>query len=202
MVTHAPRRPRYTRTVRLLAGLVLAALLGSPSAAAACRCVETTYEAEVERASAIFEGVVDSVELDPATRSRIVRIGVTQAWRGVRSEHVEVVTAADEAGCGYAFEVGRAYLVYGSGMEGARHRVSLCSRTRPMDEAGEDRSALGSGVVPVDIVDEVIDPVRPARTPPSRAGCASCSAGARTPPGPLVSVGVSLAWALARRRRA
>lgn len=175
--------------------------------AAACSCVEVGLEESIASAPVIFEGVVDSVEIDEAADARVVRFAVTQAWRGVSSERVEVRTHARESACGYPFEIGRAYLVYASRVGGEPIQVSLCSRTRLMDDAGEDRLALGSGVVPVDVVDEEVEPVRPARTAPSRAGCASCVVGASArdaamaPVLGLLVLGV-LAARVARRSRA
>ena len=164
------------RALALASHLFVVVLVALPaSRAEACSCAELGVEEAIAGAHAIFEGVVDSSEVDDAADVRVVRFAVTQAWRGVSTERVEVHTHASEAACGYSFEVGRAYLVYASRASDDGLRVSLCSRTRLMDEAGEDRRVLGSGVVPVDVVDEEIEPVRPARTAPSRAGCASCA---------------------------
>lgn len=185
MIAAAPRSvnaaaPGGTlRAVSLLVRVVLVVLFSLAAApAAACSCDEATVEEAIASAGAIFEGVVDSIEVDASGDARVVRFAVTQAWRGVASEHVEVRTSIAESACGYPFEVGQAYLVYASGTTTEGYRVSLCSRTRAMDAAGEDRIALGAGVVPVDVVDEDVEPVRPPRTAPSRAGCASCAVGA------------------------
>ena len=189
------------RALLALSVVSLVSLAAAP--AEACSCAEVGLEQAIAGADAIFEGVVDSIEVDASADVRVVRFAVTQAWRGVMTERIEVRTHVSEAACGYTFEIGRAYLVYASGPSASAYQVSLCSRTRPMDTAGEDRSALGSGVVPVDIVDEDIEPVRAARTAPSRAGCASCTVGAA--PGSLASavagLSITLAALRARRRR-
>ena len=162
--------------------LALAALLVAlggltPVPALACSCLEQPFETAHAAAAAIFEARATSIEAQPDGRL-VVTFAVTQTWRAAEHEHVQVVTAANEAGCGYTFEVGTSYLVYAGGAEGERYLVSLCSRTAPMAASDGDRALLGSGVVPVDIVDEAEPEERHAADPPTHAGCASCSAGA------------------------
>jgi MYXO-CTERM domain-containing protein len=183
--------------VRLLLALVLVVLCARPGEARACSCMAQSIEDAIAGSDAIFEGIVDSIEEGDGVRH--VRFSVTQSWEGVETERVEVTTSASSASCGYPFEVGTAYLVYAT--EDAGLEVSLCSRTRPMDEADEDRRELGSGVVPVEITDEPIEPVRPPRTAPGRAGCASCAVGRGERPAlGLVVVALALASRRSRNR--
>ncbi len=160
-------------TGRYLSLLLLAIAWLVPGRASACSCMEQPFEAARAGAAAIFEARVASVEVAEGTRH--VHLDVVQTWLAAEHEHVEVVTAETEAACGYSFEVGRSYLVYASGVESDAYRVSLCSRTRPMEDADDDRAMLGSGVVPVDIVDAPAEEPATVRTPPARGGCASCS---------------------------
>ena len=44
--------------------------------------------------------------------------------------------------CGFSFRAGQTYLVYATGRREALH-TSICSRTRPLEEATEDLEALG-----------------------------------------------------------
>src|SRR5262249_11011878 len=123
---------------------------------------------------------------------------VVQTWRAAEHEHVVVVTAPNEAACGFTFEVGRSYLVYASSVEGEAYRVSLCSRTRRMEDADDDRSLLGAGVVPGSTEAAPAD-APAARVPPTRAGCASCSAHRASPRGASIVV-AWLVLLVARRR--
>ncbi len=188
---------------RAFVGLLLVGIaffLGLPSRASACSCIEMPFETAHDQAAAIFEGRVTSMqEIDGTIH---VRFDVTQTWRLAEHEHVEVVTASDGAACGYAFEVNRHYLVYASAVEGDAYRVSLCSRTQPMESADDDRALLGSGVVPVDITDPAPESEPAAQAPPpTHAGCASCStAPARSSLTTLVALALSLATAARRRR--
>ncbi|MFN7700825.1 MAG: hypothetical protein ACK5U8_23210 [Deltaproteobacteria bacterium] len=157
--------------IRLGAVLVLALLASLLSARStrACSCLRPSFEEARAGAAAIFEGRVE--EIAPVDGELRVRLHVTQAWRGVAHEGVEVRTASQSAACGFTFERGQHYLVYASAREDALV-VSLCSRTAPMDDAGEDRQLLGSGTIPVDIEDDADEPAR--EPPATRAGCASC----------------------------
>lgn len=190
------------RRVNLRASLVIPAFLGAliasmPAPAEACSCMASTFEDARANAAAIFEGRVDAVEPDAAGGLR-VRFHVTQAWRGVEHESVEITTAADSAACGFPFEVGQHYLVY-AGQAEASLAVSLCSRTARMDDASEDRQLLGSGVIPVDVEDDADEPT-PREPPATRAGCASCTVAASEAP-LLAIVGTLLSLALVGRRR-
>ncbi|MFO0683911.1 MAG: MYXO-CTERM sorting domain-containing protein [Sandaracinus sp.] len=186
--------------VLALLGVALASFVGLPSRASACSCLEMPFETAHDQAAAIFEGRVTAMqEIDGAIH---VHFAVTQTWRLAEHEHVEVVTASDGAACGYAFEVNRHYLVYASGIEGDAYRVSLCSRTQPMESADDDRALLGSGVVPVDITDPDPESEPAASTPPpTHAGCASCStAPARSSLATLAGLALVLAISARRRR--
>jgi MYXO-CTERM domain-containing protein len=146
----------------------------TPLPARACSCLEQPFEMAHAGAAAIFEGRVASVTTQEDGRL-LVAFDVVQTWREAGHEHVEVVTASNEVACGYPFEIGTSYLVYAGQTEGERYVVSLCSRTRRMADADDDRALLGSGVVPVDIVDDPESDEPTPRTPPTHAGCASCS---------------------------
>jgi MYXO-CTERM domain-containing protein len=176
--------------------LAVALLSLAPARAQACSCAEQTFEMAERGAVAIFEARVSAIET--AGDASHVRMDVVQTWRAAEHEHVEVVTAPNEAACGYTFEVGRSYLVYASSVEGEAYRVSLCSRTRRMEDADDDRSLLGSGVVPVDIEDAP-DETPAARVPPTHAGCASCSVGRASTRGAWLVI--TLLAMIATRRR-
>lgn len=186
---------------RLLARLVVLAVLVPglvPSRASACSCMAQTVEEAVASSAAIFEARVVS-EVDEGG-TMVVTFAVTQAWGGVDHETISVRTARDSAACGFDFQVDETYLVYANG-EADALTVSLCSRTARLLDAAADRAALGSGVIPVDVVDEAVEPVRPARTePPARGGCASCAVSASEPPA-LALLGVALVMAILARRK-
>lgn len=185
------------RALSVLVGLVLV----HPEAAQACSCVMPTFEEQRAQSAAIFEGRVDAIRADGD--EVVVVFHVTQAWRGVTTERVEIRTASSSAACGYAFEVGTHYLVYAGRRNEGPLAVSLCSRTAPADDANDDRQLLGSGTIPVEVSDEGGTEPEGRRAPPAtRAGCASCAtSAARAPTGFLVWSFLA-GLALARRSRA
>jgi len=86
-----------------------------------------------------------------------VRFQVDKQWKGVTTDTVPVVTAADSAACGYPFVTGKTYLVYARKLDGEPElQTNLCSRTKPLASAQDDLAALGEGQVrlsePVQVV--------------------------------------------------
>lgn len=159
--------------------------------------MQTSFEDARANATAIFEGRVESVAPEGEMEVR-VRFHVTQAWRGVEHESVEIVTANNSAACGFPFEVGQHYLVY-AGQDEADLGVSLCSRTARMDDANEDRQLLGSGTIPVDVQDDADEPT-PREPPATRAGCASCSVASSEPPALAIFAALGTLFLAGRRR--
>jgi hypothetical protein len=170
-----------------------------PARARACSCRMPSFEEQRAEADAIFEGRVD--EIRSVGGDLVVVLHVTQAWRGVAQERVEVSTASNEAACGFTFEVGQHYLVYATSPESTL-RVSLCSRTALADDASEDRQLLGSGTIPVEVADDEAQPEARRAPPATRAGCASCAAMPARAPAMLHALAILVALALRGRSRA
>jgi hypothetical protein len=160
---------------------------------------------------AVFEGRVLEVEApdDPSGPLRATLV-VVQHWKGIEQERVVVTTPAVGSLCGVPFAPETSWLVYAD-REGGALSTGLCSRTRPVVEAEEDRAFLGAGVVPVEITEadeveapeesEAEEPERPS--PPARGGCASCAVGAPRAPragGALLALLLGLGLAARRRR--
>lgn len=123
--------------------LALALILGlaMSNAALACSCAPLgPPEKARDAADAVFSGKVLAVR--PGTSGLEVDIRVEGTWKGVPCETVVVRTASDSAMCGYSFEEGKSYLIYAHRQQDALS-TNLCTRTRPIDEAGEDLAALG-----------------------------------------------------------
>ena len=184
----------------VVATAAIASLAWAPTQARACSCMESSFERARSESSAIFEGRVVGMDVEDGTT--LVHFRVTQAWRGVEHETVDVRTATSSAACGYAFETNVVYLVYAQvGEDGLG--TGLCSRTSTMDgeTAQSDRQALGSGTIPVDV--ENTPPSTP-REQPARGGFASCatqSAPMTWTPAWLALGGLAFVAARASRRR-
>jgi len=123
---------------------VLAALVAAPAASDACSCIEPPPpDVALQRAGAVFEGQV--IAGVPSEDGRLVNVGfrVSQRWKGPADETISVSTPSQPATCGFTFESGKTYLVYADSMNGSLV-ATLCSRTRPIEMAGEDVLALGA----------------------------------------------------------
>ena len=138
----------------LAVSVVGAALHASAEQASACSCVPPKPPLEaLARADAVFSGAVVALgepkglfgswlasSTDPVT----VEFRVNAVWKGEMYETMFIKTAWSSASCGFEFVLNEQYLVYAR--EGW---ASLCSRTKSIDKASEDFTALGEGVVPV-----------------------------------------------------
>jgi hypothetical protein len=192
-------KPLASPMIRALVVLASLALV-DPAPAEACSCMMPTFEAQRDQAAAIFEGRADEVRSDGD--ELVVVFHVTQSWRGVTTEQVEIRTASNAAACGYAFEVGTHYLVYAGRRDEGPLAVSLCSRTARADDASEDRQRLGSGTIPVEVADDEAEPEARRAPPATRAGCASCAAMPARAPSMLLALTALVALALRGRSRA
>ncbi len=113
--------------------------------ATACSCMKLTPAEGLSSSQAVFTGEAIAVEKNEATRfgGLEVTLRVEQVWKGTVEEQIQVHTAGSSAACGYPFVVGTRYLVYAFSDETDPMRVSLCSRTAPVENAKEDLDFLG-----------------------------------------------------------
>ena len=129
----------FQRSGLALAAGMVAVLLGGPSVAFPCSCLESGSAcAAASGSSAIFVGTAAAVQTGVRLR---YRFDVEEALQGVDGKTVEVTTQPDTAACGYPFKVGTKYLVYATGEPGS-YAVSLCSRTGPLEARRNDVDLL------------------------------------------------------------
>ena len=128
--------------VVLVFGLSSWALSGDASA---CSCMKLTPAQGLSSSHAVFSGEVTNIAQNEATRFRglEVTLRVKKVWKGAPAEEVKVHTAGSSAACGFPFVQGKTYLVYAVHDEADPMRVSLCSRTALLEDAGEDIEFLG-----------------------------------------------------------
>ena len=147
----------------LLAPLLTVQLATGGGRAHACSCVQPAPPLEaLEGAAAVFSGTVVSFETftfevdfgsDSGAVFWSVEIDVDRVWKGPVASTTFVYVWHGPA-CGYGnFEVGEDFLVYAHqrdfpGVDDDTLFVSFCSRTTPIDRAGEDLLALGEGQAP------------------------------------------------------
>ncbi|MDH3727793.1 MAG: hypothetical protein OER77_09700 [Myxococcales bacterium] len=113
--------------------------------ARACSCMQQTLEDGAAQSQAIFEGVVTKIAPNTTTSFRGIEVtlAVKRAWKGIDGTEVAVVTASNSAACGYPFAEGSTYVVYAYRDKAGPLRVSLCSLTKPIDQAKADLEHLG-----------------------------------------------------------
>ena len=132
----------FTSVVLLL---LIACLM--PNTASACSCIapEGPLE-EMSNSDFVFSGIVKSISSNhgPHGITLKVRLQVLSQWKGELPEEVIVETADNSAACGYPFDKGKSYLIYGYMHEGVMG-TGICTRTARLEDASEDLTALGQG---------------------------------------------------------
>src|SRR5581483_10647428 len=135
-------------------------LLACVPAGVACTCMagqtgttmldEAKWQVDKSEADAIFEGTVTAQELKggsaaapanamsmtPAGAHREVTIAVSQRYRGTVPQTVTVLTGLGTGDCGFDFEVGKSYVVFGSFVQGGTFFTSICTGTELSERAG------------------------------------------------------------------
>ncbi|MEK3882285.1 hypothetical protein [Paenibacillus sp. PL2-23] len=130
------------------------AFTAGPEAAYACSCaMNPGVEEAKENSDAVFKGTVTRRDepakwlawssSDPVTWE----FQVDEVWKGKVASKLSVISSASTASCGFAFEVGQAYVVYAHQRSDSLE-VSLCSRTTALSSAGQDLTELGAGSIP------------------------------------------------------
>lgn len=133
---------------RKVAGTVAIAapclLLARAPSALACSCAPPPPPAvALERAGAVFEGVTSSLPEPLPEGGVLYRFEVLRVWKGSPGAQAAITTAAISAACGRSYAKGSTWLVYASRRDDGTLSDSLCSRSRPSEQAAEDFAALG-----------------------------------------------------------
>ena len=139
----------------LFGGFMMLMVLSFPRSASACSCLQTSIADAFAGADVVFTGRVVSIRLgnplEPGVTSTahpvLIALDVSGYWKGPVSRVITVTTPRSETSCGFTFERGRDYLVYGH-KEGAALTTSLCSRTSSVTKAADDLMTLGVAKVP------------------------------------------------------
>ncbi len=135
----------------LRAIVVGVALMLLPEETLGCSCPMSGPPCQAAAtADSVFVGTVrgiESIDRDPSSgfdRLVLVRMDVERWFVNAVPRQVEIVTGPGGGDCGYRFTNGGRYLVYAGKTQTSRYTTSICSRTRPFDEAREDLRYLTS----------------------------------------------------------
>jgi MYXO-CTERM domain-containing protein len=146
--------------------------------------------------TAVFSGEVTEIEKNESTRfgGLEVTLRVNEVWKGAAAEEIRVHTAGSSAACGYPFVVGTTYLVFAYNDEADPIRVSLCSRTAPIEDAKEDIEFLGKP-------SHRFDSGARAKSKESKGGCNAASGSTDDSGAAWIAVMLAGAALQLRRRR-
>ena len=176
----------------LTAGVVAALIAIDPRGARACSCAVQTSEQAFAGSTAVFLGVAREITPTPipGTFESLVEVelDVSRVWKGDVTRTQAVVTSTTGNVCGFGFQTGRAYLVYGYRNDYGLW-VSSCSRTSATALAAGELG-LGPGSEPADLPDASAGDA-PAPSPdtatmppvPNAGGGGGCHAGGHLPAG-------------------
>lgn len=155
--------------MRCLPVAVLVVALFSSIDVRACSCVDPNpFDKQFERADAVFVGRVVGVKdrlhvfrrlwtyfLTAAGRDPFDTLedyerhhgyeytfAVERMWRGPGARTVKIVTGRGGGDCGYRFERGHQYLVYGYRSDDGVWGTNICTRTTEAASAAEDLALL------------------------------------------------------------
>lgn len=109
------------------------------------KCAIASFQSAYSQSKAVFVGEVVGEEKDGDTRAFDFK--VEKYWKGSDAENVEILvyeTARYQAW----FKKGGKYLIYATADEDGKLHVGRCSRSRDLDNAGEDLQKLGKGRAP------------------------------------------------------
>jgi hypothetical protein len=131
--------------------LTVSFMLGA-SNVLACSCIVDMKQSTNKKIKVSYKEstVVFSGEVTEITRQSglAVKFKVYGFWKGQIGDEVIVRTAEDSGMCGFAFQVGKRYLVYASDTGNSLH-TTICSRT---SESNADAKYLNKIKKPVYIV--------------------------------------------------
>lgn len=148
------------RQLILLLGILMCLCIASQTANA-CSCISAGSACDAYgTASAVFVGTVVGLRekerpKDVATARRerdaglsewgsnFYKFSIVHPYLGINTPEIEILTGSGGGDCGYEFKIGQRYLVYANRSK-THLTTSICSRTKPVDQADEDLAFLGT----------------------------------------------------------
>ncbi|HIH26140.1 hypothetical protein J4476_01950 [Candidatus Woesearchaeota archaeon] len=111
-----------------------------------CTCIEESFIHSYNRISTIFTGKVETIKIPKDSIGLAeIRLSVKEYWKQETKKEITVYTSIEE--CGYNFNKDKEYLVYADKVN-KKLTVSLCGRTKELEESKEDLYLLDKGTKP------------------------------------------------------
>lgn len=132
------------KSISFAAALAVLATMVNSAFLPACDCVgPKNAKAARDAAAAVFTGRVVQLTEKPNFMHEVV-FKVDRQWKGITSEKVIVLTAANGGACGYTFQLGQSYLVFCHAEEKSKSlHTDICTRNANVKEARADIEELG-----------------------------------------------------------
>ena len=137
------------RSKHLFLAAIVVCLWTGEARLSACSCAGPTVPCQAAwQAHAVFSAMVIGIsDRQPSAdhvlfAQRAVWLAVTEVFRGEVTKSVTIYTGRGGGDCGYAFEIGKAYLVYAHKVPTGELTTGICSRTQPLSAAGGDLDYL------------------------------------------------------------
>jgi len=109
------------------------------------KCAIATFQAAYSQSKAVFIGEVVGEEKDGDTKTFDFK--VERYWKGKRAKNIKIDVYETSRYQAF-FKKGEKYLIYADMNDDGKLSVSRCSRSRDVENAGEDLQKLGKGKVP------------------------------------------------------
>lgn len=134
----------------VLACILLGLFTLGAKPASACSCAgDASFSDKFKHADVVFSGKVQAIRLalfSSEWNAEEVTFEVQQAWSDQVHKRMAVETSQDSASCGYEFEKGKSYLVYGAYDDRGALLTHLCSGNGQLgnSQATEDLAQLNA----------------------------------------------------------
>ena len=152
----AGRKPTLKRFLLFVVHILFLSLASGPVLSCSCEPPGPPLE-ELAVRDAVFAGrVVEIVEkiadtedlsipFERSSEDLWIHFELSAVWKGELRKDVAIRTGADDAQCGYYFELGEQYLVYASSWQGDLY-AGICSRTNALAAAAGEVEQLGEPI--------------------------------------------------------
>jgi protocatechuate 3,4-dioxygenase beta subunit len=140
-----------------IVGVALFVMMFSVANALGCSCMGPGTPCQAYgSASAVFVGTAIAVRTAERTADtdregidywapRTFKFTVEQSFLGIQTIEVEISTGMGGGDCGYGFKLGSRYVIYAYQFPKTnRLTTSICTRTKPFDDSGDDLGFLRS----------------------------------------------------------
>ena len=106
----------------------------------ACECDLESLELDyaTRHADVVFIGMVMKIENASENGQKTITFGIMKSWKKSLPHFVTLMTAAEEADCGFPFKRFNTYIVFASGQDDQELETGICTRTHILHDDDSD----------------------------------------------------------------